>query len=92
MAPPGKGQSSLNCNRANVTCSAVVDNHERRSDFDILQATSARLPPAISSISAIDKTTRQSLWRALSTPSVQALNLQVQQDMDLERIVAGQDW
>ena len=48
--------------------------------------------PDMPSISAIDKTARQSLWRALSTPSVHALNLQVQQDMDLERIVAGQDW
>jgi len=56
------------------------------------QATSARLPPAMPSISAIDKTARQNLWRALSTPSMHAFNLQVQQDLDLERNVAIQDW
>jgi len=57
------------------------------------QATSARLPPVMPSNSAIDKTARQSLWRALSTPSVHALNRHwVQQDMDLERNVASQDW
>jgi len=56
------------------------------------QATSARLPPAMPSISVIDKTAQQNLWRALSTPSMHAFNLQVQQDMDLERNFAIQDW
>jgi len=56
------------------------------------QATSARLPPGMLSNSAIEKTARQSLWRALSTPSVHALNHQVQQNMDLERNVASLDW
>jgi len=48
--------------------------------------------PAMSSISAIDKTARQNLWRAMSSPSMHAFILQVQQDMDLERNVAIQDW
>ena len=30
MAPPGEGQGSRNCNRANVTCGTVVDNYEMR--------------------------------------------------------------
>jgi len=72
---------SLNPNKNSPTCTPLCP-----------QATSARLPPAMPSISAIDKTARQSLWQALSTPSVHALNLQVQQDMDLERNVVSQDW
>ena len=49
-------------------------------------ATNTRLPPAMPSNSAINKTARQSLWRALSTPSVHALNRQVRQDMERERL------
>jgi len=72
---------SLSLNKNSPTCTPPCP-----------QATSARLPPAMPSNSAIDKTARQSLWRALSTPSVHALNRQVQQEMDLERNVASQDW
>jgi len=72
---------SLSPNKNSPTCTPLYP-----------QATSARLHPAMPSNSATDKTARQSLWRALNTPSVHALNRQVQQDMDLERSVASQDW
>ena len=40
----------------------------------------------------IKKSARRSLWQTLSTPSIHALNRLVQQDLDLERSVASQDW
>jgi len=56
------------------------------------QATAPRMPPTVLSDSAIEIAARRNILQALSTPLVRALNQVVQQDLNLERSVASQDW
>jgi len=75
------------------------------SELQTFAGTSLTIPHACAKINTHDKLTniefaildieksaRRSLWQALSTPSIHALNRLVQQDLDLERSVASQDW
>jgi len=56
------------------------------------QATTQRLPSAVLSASASAVAARRDLWRLLSSPSVSVRNCETQDDLNLEKIVASQEW
>jgi len=56
------------------------------------QFTTQRLPSAVLSASASAIAARRDLWRLLSFSSVSARNREAQDDLNLEKIVASQEW
>jgi len=56
------------------------------------QAMTQRLPSAVMSASASAIAARRDLWRLLSSPSVFARNRKTQDDLNLEKSVASQEW